>query len=125
MARWHHKIPKCVECQKPWTTTNSCGLKKHTIEYVDGSLDYHCQNCDKKFVTQSFLNEHMEKHNMIQCSHCEKSFGGKESFQEHMRASHLEKKFQCPHCPSMRHSQVDSQTISRTNFDLGQLISYK
>ena len=73
-----------VDCKKPWRL-HPCAFKKHTKEYVDGTFDYHCQNCDKKFITKEQLSTH--------------------KYVKHTEKLHLEKKIQCPHCPKITSNQ--------------------
>ena len=63
--------------------------------------EHHCEICNKKFMTENVLNDHMRKtHNQsVNCSLCGKKFSNKSNCQKHIRAIHNgEKEFSCDSC---------------------------
>ena len=63
------------------------------MEYPDGRL-FTCELCGKAFISETFLNKHMEVHsdqNRFQCRECDKHFSRKYSLKRHILAQNSEK----------------------------------
>lgn len=79
----------------------------HYMEHLKchAGLAYHCEHCQKKFISQKALDEHMEQHKQskpFRCRICQKSFKAFKSLENHLslhgryRCDKCEKNFEIP-----------------------------
>ena len=66
----------------------------------DGSIQYECKQCHKKFSKKSYWKRHElshEKNNLFECNVCNKTFMHNTHLTQHMKL-HKEKEHQCDIC---------------------------
>ncbi|XP_073831436.1 uncharacterized protein [Musca autumnalis] len=76
-------------------------LTKHIEEEHPNIEKFECNQCDKAFVLNALLQEHLCRHKSLPhtfCVICEKSFRSKEILQSHMRVHIGTNRFLCTQC---------------------------
>ncbi|KAJ2941798.1 hypothetical protein O0L34_g10604 [Tuta absoluta] len=96
---------QCPAC--PNVYAKGYSMKNHYNKVHANQARYNCTDCEKIFLTNSKLKEHIKYHheghererNHI-CTICGRAFTQKQVLIKHMRTHTGERPFECPHCDS-------------------------
>ncbi|XP_063697636.1 zinc finger protein 234-like [Culicoides brevitarsis] len=113
---------KCQQCPKAYA--RSSDLKVHFKTAHTTIRPYTCLICNKGFVIQRVLNEHMRTHNgtKFRCENCPKTFNLKSHLRIHQQQEHsMEPRYKCETCnltftkaiEQKRHMRQSHMFISR------------
>ncbi|KAL1404400.1 hypothetical protein pipiens_005368 [Culex pipiens pipiens] len=101
--RFHNGVRpfKCPEvgCNRSFTIRPD--LKDHIRKCHTGERPYHCELCDKRFLTGSVYYQHRLIHRgerRYGCDECGKRFYRADALKNHQRIHSGEKPYACPHC---------------------------
>lgn len=89
---------KCEQCSKAYA--RSSDLKVHFKSVHTNIRPYICSVCDKRFVMQRILTEHLRKHlgTKFRCDKCPKSFSLKSHLRIHEQQHTCDTKYKCLEC---------------------------
>lgn len=80
----------CEVCSKECKTSES--LRRHVRSVHLKIAPYQCQVCDKSFVCNAHLRQHINIHEGIRfkCDHCDMTFSTKGNLRKHCKRIHTE-----------------------------------
>ena len=109
------KTFECVDCKKVFRHLNSLRyhMTKHHIEKLETPEGFSCQQCSKRFQSQSELKRHIRCHTGIRpfrCNTCGQMFSQRAHLQKHYRIHTGEKPYKCKFC---EYRSIDSSNLKR------------
>ncbi|KAI5637204.1 zinc-finger double domain-containing protein [Phthorimaea operculella] len=104
-VRPSHRPCQCLACPNVYSKRQT--MMNHYNKVHLGKTKYCCTICDKMFINNTKLQDHMKYNHEGQvkerkeiCSICGRGFTEKKILRNHMRTHTGERPFQCPHCDS-------------------------
>lgn len=95
---------KCERCRRVFYSREEYEEHLQSHAAVDVKNPYHCSWCDKTFLHQHTLNQHVARSHRgerpHQCTHCEESFMRKQQLRSHLFSRHGEviEDYKCSYC---------------------------
>ena len=76
----------CDNCNTMFTVKQNLERHRKSSTNTDGSVKYHCSNCEKDFCTSKLLREHTNKEHIgLICEDCGERFARKHAFEVHKK----------------------------------------
>ena len=99
----HEKVP-CADCGKLLGSGSLMINHNRSVDTPDDQKKFRCDTCDKAFISNQCLLEHINVHTEerpFKCTECIKSFVTKKLMKRHIQSAHTpedQKKFRCDTC---------------------------
>ncbi|XP_055612127.1 zinc finger protein 425-like [Uranotaenia lowii] len=90
--------PRCAECFKYFKTLR--GLHQHMTYRHSWEESNHvtCKLCQQTFQTEAHLKNHQKYHLDFLCQFCDRGWINEQKLIEHVRSEHSDRLFRCNHC---------------------------
>ena len=85
---------KCEKCNFEFQTRSQVETHMQTMH---GNRKYYCSECELEFLSDKFLNEHLENHSKYDhcCTYCEMKFREMKELEKHVKDDHYQAESSC------------------------------
>lgn len=110
-------INTCHVCGKSFEKMRHSFYIKHVLSHEMTEKNFKCQNCDKKFLFQTELNEHESNECTLEtCPYCSKIYKSLRNLRRHIHTVHSDQVHKCKICGKSfwKKSRLDSHLLSHS-----------